>query len=115
MRWLKPGGWGFVVGSIVTMVIGFGWGGWTTGGSAERLAADRAGAATIAALVPVCLEKFKADPAGPTKLGELRAMSGTWEQREAVAKNGWATVAGGEANADVAEACAGQLVKVAKK
>jgi hypothetical protein len=115
MKWLKPGVWGFVVGSVATMVIGFSWGGWTTGSSAERLAIERASAATTAALVPVCLEKFKADPAGPTKLGELRAMTGTWEQREAVAKNGWATVGGGEANTDVAEVCAGHLVTVAEK
>lgn len=31
--WIKPGVWGFVGGSVVTMVLGFGWGGWTTRGS----------------------------------------------------------------------------------
>ena len=34
LKHFKPAAWGFVAGGIVTMIIGFGWGGWTTGGSA---------------------------------------------------------------------------------
>ena len=68
-----------------------------------------------AALVSVCLEKSKADPASSKKLAELRALSSIWDQREAVIKDGWATVGPSEANRDVAEACAAELVKVAAK
>ena len=32
--WLKPGIWGAVVGSILTMIVGFSWGGWTTSSTA---------------------------------------------------------------------------------
>jgi len=40
------------------MVIGFSWGGWMTGSTANRLAAERADTAVVAALTPVCVEKF---------------------------------------------------------
>jgi hypothetical protein len=112
---LKPGAWGVVIGSVVTMILGFGWGGWTTGGSAERMAMERATTAVTAALLPVCLDKSKADPARAEKLVALRAMTSSWEQRDAVLQGGWATVGAGEGNRDVAEACTAELLKVATK
>ena len=111
----KPLVWGFVIGSIVTMIVGFKWGGWTTGTSTDRIAMERSNAAVTAALVPVCLEKSKADPAATKKLGALKALSSPYDQRDAVLKDGWATVGAGEPNRDVAELCASQLVKVVKQ
>jgi hypothetical protein len=35
VSWLKPAIWGAVLGSVFTMIVGFSWGGWTTGGTAE--------------------------------------------------------------------------------
>ena len=113
--WLKPGAWGVVLGSIVTMILGFGWGGWATTGTVDRMAVERTSAAVTAALLPVCIEKSKADPGGAKKLAKLKALTSSYEQRDAVAQDGWATVGGGEVNRDVAEACAAQLVKVATK
>jgi hypothetical protein len=115
MKGLKPGAWGFVIGTILTMIVGFGWGGWRTSSGAERMASERSSAAVIAALVPVCLEKSKTDPSVAKKLAELKGLTSSWEQRDVVMRDGWATVGGGEANGDVAEACASQLVKVAAK
>ena len=112
---VKLGAWGFVVGSIVTMIVGFSWGGWTTGSGADRLAMERSTAAVTAALVPVCLEKSKADPAGAKKLVALKAMSSTYDQRDAVVQGGWATFGPSEANRDVADACVSALLKVAAK
>jgi hypothetical protein len=109
----KPIAWGFVVGSIVTMIVGFSWGGWSTGSTADRVALERSTAAVTAALVPVCLEKSKADPARTKKIGALKALTSSYEQRDAVLKDGWASVGETEGNRDVAEACAAQLVKVA--
>ena len=115
MNMFKPIAWGFVIGSIVTMIVGFNWGGWTTGSGVERVAMERSTAAVTAALVPVCIEKSKADPAVTKKLGALRALSSSYDQRDAVAKDGWASVGAGEANREVAEACASQLAAVAAK
>jgi hypothetical protein len=110
--WIKPGAWGVAVGSVLTMMVGFSWGGWTTSGTADRLATERSTAAVTAALVPVCLEKSKADPGVVTKVVALKALTSSYEQRDAVAKDGWATVGAGEANSSVAEACATELLKV---
>ena len=112
---IKPVAWGFVIGSVITMIVGFSWGGWTTGGTTERIAMERSTAAVTAALVPVCLEKSKADPAATKKVVALKALSSTYEQRDAVAKDGWATVGAGEANTSVAEACASALLEAGKK
>jgi hypothetical protein len=40
--WCKPAFWGVVVGAVGIMIIGFAWGGWVLGSTAERLANDRA-------------------------------------------------------------------------
>jgi hypothetical protein len=113
--WMKPGAWGLVIGSVLTMILGFGWGGWMTGSGANRLAAQRTEAGVTAALVPVCLEKAKADPARAKKLGDLAALTSSYDQRDAVLNDGWATVGSGEANRDVAEACVSQLLKTVSK
>ena len=110
--WIKPGAWGLVVGGVLTMIVGFSWGGWTTSSTADRLAMERSNTAVTAALVPVCLEKSKSDPAITKKVGELKALTSPYEQREAVLKDGWASVGAAEGNREVAEACAAQLVKV---
>lgn len=112
--WVKPGIWGAVIGSILTMVVGFSWGGWASGGSAERMAVRQADAAVTATLVPICLAAEKADASRATKLGELTAITSSWEQTEFVMKTGWATFPGQEdPNRAVAEVCASALLKSA--
>ena len=113
--WIKPGVWGFVVGGIVTMIVGFSWGGWSTSGTADRVAMERSNAAVTAALLPVCVEKSKADPARAKKLDALKALTSSYEQRDLLVKDGWASVGEGEGNRDVAEACVAQLLKVVAK
>jgi pimeloyl-ACP methyl ester carboxylesterase len=49
---------GIAIGAVASMVIGFSWGGWMTGSTANRLAAERADTAVVAALTPVCVENF---------------------------------------------------------
>ena len=112
--WIKPVLWGAVAGSVVTMIIGFSYGGWTTSSTSARLAKVQADAAVTTALVPICVAKSKADGAGVKKMGELRALASTYDQRDFVTKTGWATVPGSEdANSDVAGACAAALLKTA--
>jgi hypothetical protein len=112
--WLKPGIWGVVVGSILTMIVGFSWGGWTTSGTVQQMAARQADAAVTAVLVPICVAGQKADVARAKKLGELTAITASYEQTEFVMKTGWATFPGQtEPNRAVAEACASALVKPA--
>jgi len=112
--WLKPGVWGAVIGSILTMIVGFSWGGWTTSGTVNQVAMTRADAAVTAALVPICLAQEKIDGGKGKKLGELKAMTSFYEQTEFVMKTGWATFPGKEdPNRSVAEGCASALLKTA--
>ena len=112
--WLKPTIWGAVVGSILTMIVGFSWGGWTTHSTANQDALKRADAAVTATLVPICLARGKIDPAKGTRLADLKAITSSYEQTEFVMKTGWATFPGKEdPNRDVAEACASALLKTA--
>ncbi len=112
--WMKPGIWGAIIGSVLTMIVGFSWGGWTTSGTANQLAIQRADAAVTAALVPICLAREKGDATKGKKLGELRAITTSYEQTDFVMKTGWATFPGqADPNRGVAEACASALVKTA--
>ena len=58
------------------------------------MAMKQADAAVTAALVPVCLAGEKADRARAKKLGELTALTSTYDQTEFMMKTGWATFPG---------------------
>ena len=112
--WLKPGVWGVVVGSVLTMIVGFSSGGWSTDSAARQMATKRADAAVTTALLPICLAGEKADLARVKKLADLTAITSSWEQTEFVMKSGWATFPGqADPNREVAEACASALLKTA--
>jgi hypothetical protein len=96
------------------MLLGFGYGGWTTGDTARGLAQRQADTAVTAALVPVCIAQSKADRTAAKKIRELKALTSPYQRRDFVAGTGWATVPGGEGpDRDVAGACAAALLKTA--
>ncbi|HET6621914.1 MAG TPA: hypothetical protein VFG64_18395 [Dongiaceae bacterium] len=112
--WTKPGITGAIVGALATMIVGFSQGGWYTGGSAERLAQQRADGAVVDALVPICVNRSKLDPDTAAKLKELLAMKSSYEQRDFVIKSGWATMPATDGpNSDLASKCADALVQSA--
>jgi aminoglycoside phosphotransferase (APT) family kinase protein len=109
--WLMPAVWGAIVGGVLTMILGFSWMGWVLGGTAERMAEERSGAAVVMALTPSCVARFMQEPNAAAKLKELQAVD-TWRQREFVEAGGWATTRGtAEPHSGVASACAEQLLK----
>jgi len=58
---------GAAVGAVATIAVGFGWGGWSLGSTAERMAKERSGVAVVAALAPVCADKFRVLPDAEAK------------------------------------------------
>jgi hypothetical protein len=50
---------GAVLGAVATMAIGFYGGGWMLASTASQMADDRASAAVVAALAPICVDKFQ--------------------------------------------------------
>lgn len=109
--WLKPAVWGVVVGAVATMILGFSWMGWVLGGTAERMAADRANSAVIVALTPSCVARFMSQPNAVVKLAEFQKID-SWKQRQFVEEGGWATPRGDKsAHSGLANACAEELAK----
>ncbi len=100
-----------MLGAIVlTMIVGFSWGGWVTNASAEKTAGTAAQDAVITRLAPICVAQFNLDPQKETKLVELTDAS-SYQRSAYVKTQGWATMPG-ETTPDnkVAEACAKLLV-----
>lgn len=113
--WLKPALIGAVAGGIATALVGFNYGGWVSGGSAERMANQQSTAAVTAALLPVCVSQSKADPEATAKTAQLGALSSWYERRDFVMKAGWATMPAAQSpNGDLAAACAEVLAKAAQ-
>ena len=94
------------------MVIGFSWGGWVTGGTANKLAADQAGAAVVTVLTPICVEKFLQNSDAQANLAVLRKISSNWQQGQYLEKGGWATPPGAtSSDYELARACAAKLIE----
>jgi cold shock CspA family protein len=107
--WLKPACWGVVVGAWGLMILGFAWGGWVLGSTAERVAKDRGDGAVTAVLVPICVERVMGQAEAAAKLAEFQRSAG-WQQSQVIEKGGWATAPGSKGpNAAVARGCAPQL------
>ena len=107
--WVKPGIWGAVIGAIAIMIFGFWQMGWTTAGTANRMAADRADSAVAAALVPFCVANAERDP-DQTKIATLRAEQSGYTRSQLVSDSGWATLPGmTEPDRKLASACSDKL------
>ena len=103
---------GIAVGAVASVVIGFSWGGWMTGSSANKLAAERADTAVVAALTPICVEKFLQNSDAKANLAVLQKISTSWEQGDYLLKGGWATQPGAtSSDYHLARACAEKLVQ----
>ena len=109
--WLKPAIWGVVSGAVVTMIVGFSWMGWVLGGTAERMALERADSAVIVALTPSCVSRFMQQSNAAVKLAEFQQID-SWKQQQFISEGGWATPRGDKApHSGVANACAEELAK----
>jgi thioesterase domain-containing protein len=103
---------GIAIGAVASMVIGFSWGGWVTSGTANKLAADQAGAAVVAVLTPICVEKFLQNSDAQANLAALREISSNWQQGQYLEKGGWATRPGAtSSDYELARACAAKLIE----
>ena len=106
--------WSLMAAIVLTMIIGFAWGGWVTGGTAEKIAEKMAGDAVVLRLAPICVVQFNQDPEKYRKLNELKETN-NWSRSDYVEKQGWATMPGEEkSDRKVADACAKLLVAMSQ-
>lgn len=101
---------GAAAGAALLAFVGFNWGGWVSAGTAEKNAAQRADAAVVAALAPVCVDRFDRAPNATENRAALKLID-TWQQSNYVEKGGWAATVPPERVPQVAQACAELLAQ----
>ena len=95
---------GAAVGAVATIFVGFYWGGWSLGSTADKLAKERSGLAVIAALAPGCADKFRALPDADAKQVALSKVD-SWKRQNEIPKE-FVTVPGESyPNSALADAC----------
>ena len=58
---------GLICGAVIAMIIGFGWGGWSTRGTTQKMT----GEAVLASQAAICVAQFMKAPDHEAKLKEL--------------------------------------------
>jgi len=102
---VKYGSWGLFCGAIVAMIIGFGWGGWTTAATTQKMTDE----AILTGQTAICIAQFMGEPDHVEKLKEYEKVS-YWERSELIEKAGWDKMPGQEkADDGVASACSEEL------
>ena len=107
---IKYGLWGLIVGAVISMIVGFGWGGWTTAATTEKMSND----AVVASRAAICIAQFMKDPNHEDKFKKFEKVS-SWERAKFIEKGGWDKMPGQEtADYDVSRACADGIELPAK-
>jgi hypothetical protein len=86
--------WACIAAIIATIVVGFNWGGWVTGGTSQKLAASASDTARGELASAICVERFKAAPDASAKLVEFKAVTDSYKKRQFIEAGGWATMPG---------------------
>ena len=76
---------------VATVVVGFAWGGWTTGGTARSMAQEAALGSRNELAAAVCADRFRAATDGAAQLVALKAL-GSWDRGPYIEKGGWAAM-----------------------
>ena len=80
-------------GSVVGVtILGFSWGGWVTGGTAQEMAEDSAAQARQELAAVVCVDRFMAAPDAGVQLTALQEIESSYAQNKFVEEGGWATI-----------------------
>lgn len=95
---------GIALGAVATMIVGFYWGGWMLGSTADKIAKQRTDTAVVAALAPVCAEKFAALPDATAKKAALVKVD-SWKRSEEFPKEFITLPGESSTNSDLADAC----------
>lgn len=108
---VKYGVWGLIGGAAVAMIVGFGWGGWVTGGTVKTKTDE----AVLANRAAICVAQFMKSPDYARDLVAFNAID-SWKRSEHIGKGGWDRMPGqGEASGAVADACARGIEVAAAK
>jgi len=100
-------------GSVVAAtIVGFSWGGWVTGGSAQAMADKAAAQARQELAAVVCVDRFMAAADAGVQLAALQEMTSSYTQGQFVRDGGWASMSANSTDArKAAGLCAEELDK----
>jgi hypothetical protein len=85
--------WASAASVVATLIVGFTWGGWVTGGTANERAATAATEARAQLAATVCVERFAKGPDAIAQLAALKS-SDSWKRDTFIEAGGWATLTG---------------------
>jgi hypothetical protein len=95
---------GIALGAVATIIVGFYWGGWLLGSTADKMARQRTETAVVAALAPGCATKFAALPDAAAKKAALAKVD-SWKRGEEFPKELVTLPGETSPNSDLVEAC----------
>jgi hypothetical protein len=105
---------------VLATVVGFSWGGWTTGGSAQDMADKAAASARQELAAVVCVDRFMAEQDADVQLSALKEITSSYAQSKFVEEGGWAVIVPASSTSDrksstndrkAAGLCAAELAK----
>ena len=109
-KMITPLLYGAIGGAILTIIIGFAWGGWVTGGTAQ----ERIDEAVLPLAAEICANNFKADPNFEKNLAALKKED-NWRRDENIEKGKWSVMAGDDTSkSGVSGACVEKLSDLLK-
>ena len=101
--------WAAAAGAVATIVVGFAWGGWVTGGGAKRMADTAAANSRDTLVAAVCVDRFQAGGDAQAQLVALKALQG-YSRGSFIEKGGWAVMPDkGNVSRAATSLCADQL------
>jgi hypothetical protein len=107
--------WFAVLCVVAMLIIGFGPGGWVSGGTAEQRVNDATATARNELAAAICVEHFMAAQDAQARLAKLKEAT-YWERSELVSKAGFATMPDRkEPNTIVASMCAARLSEMGQQ
>ena len=95
---------GAAAGAVATMFVGFYWGGWSLGSTADRMGKERSDLAVVAALAPGCADRFRALPDAQAKQAALSKVN-SWKRRDEFPRELVTLPGESYPNSALAEAC----------
>ena len=100
---------------MATIVIGFVWGGWVTGGTATRMASDAADGARAQLAALTCVASFNHGPDAVAQLAALKKAS-SYQRGDMLVKSGWLSMPGStDPVAGAADICVQTLMSAGLK
>ena len=102
---------GLVCGAVIAMIIGFGWGRWSTAATTQKISDE----AVMASQSAICVAQFMTQLNHEKKLKELTEVS-TYQRANFIEKGGWDIMPGQEkADYGVSQSCSDGIEILIKK